>query len=106
MSGTSGVIGTLIERRLVKVVGRKKVIGRPFMYATTQEFLNRFGLSDLTDLPKVEDMADALGLELPPGLATPSESDQPLPLTEDADADADADAESNGAAGAEEEQVH
>jgi|TARA_B100001964_G_scaffold236950_1_gene299547 segregation and condensation protein B len=103
---TSGVIGTLIERRLVKVVGRKKVIGRPFMYATTQEFLNRFGLSDLTDLPKVEDMADALGLELPPGLATPSESDQPLPLTEDADADADADAESNGAAGAEEEQVH
>jgi segregation and condensation protein B len=62
---TSGVLGTLIDRKLVKIVGRKAVIGRPFMYATTREFLNRFGLRDLNDLPKVEDMADALGFEPP-----------------------------------------
>ena len=51
---TAGVLNTLIERKLVKVVGRKPVVGRPFMYATTREFLFRFGLRDLTDLPKVE----------------------------------------------------
>ena len=62
---TSGVLNTLLERQLVKIVGRKQVVGRPFMYATTREFLIRFGLSDLTDLPKVEDMAEALGFEVP-----------------------------------------
>ncbi len=66
---TAGVLGTLLERRLVKISGRKRVIGRPFLYATTEEFLIRFGLKDLSDLPKIEDMADALGLELPPALA-------------------------------------
>ena len=63
---TSAVVGTLLERQLVKVVGRKQVVGRPFVYATTREFLNRFGLSDLSDLPKVEEMAEALGLDVPP----------------------------------------
>ncbi len=66
---TSGVIGTLLERGLVKISGRKQVVGRPFLYSTTREFLDRFGLKDLTDLPKVEDMADALGFEPPVGLA-------------------------------------
>jgi hypothetical protein len=59
------VLNTLLERHLIKIVGRKQVVGRPFMYATTKEFLIRFGLNDLTDLPKVEDMAEALGLEAP-----------------------------------------
>ena len=40
---------TLVERQLIKTVGRKQVVGRPFMYATTREFLERFGLNDLTD---------------------------------------------------------
>jgi segregation and condensation protein B len=62
---TSGVLNTLLERHLVKIVGRKQVVGRPFMYATTKEFLIRFGLNDLNDLPKVEDMSEALGLEAP-----------------------------------------
>jgi segregation and condensation protein B len=62
---TSGVLNTLLERHLIKIVGRKQVVGRPFMYATTKEFLIRFGLNELTDLPKVEDMAEALGLEAP-----------------------------------------
>lgn len=66
---TSGVIGTLLERGLVKISGRKQVVGRPFLYSTTREFLDRFGLKDLTDLPRVEDMADALGFEPPVGLA-------------------------------------
>jgi segregation and condensation protein B len=76
---TSGVLGTLLERKLVKIAGRKPVVGRPFLYATTREFLMRFGLNDLTDLPKVEDMADVLGFEIP-GLNEAGPSDQFLPL--------------------------
>lgn len=62
---TSGVLGTLVERHLVKVVGRKQVVGRPFLYGTTREFLERFGLNDLSDLPRVEDMSELLGFDLP-----------------------------------------
>jgi len=78
---TSGVLNTLLERHLVKIVGRKQVVGRPFLYATTKEFLIRFGLNDLSDLPKVEDMAEALGLDAPILVerATPEEL---LPLEE------------------------
>ena len=78
---TSGVINTLLERHLVKIVGRKQVVGRPFMYATTKEFLIRFGLNDLNDLPKVEDMAEALGFEAPV-LVERAPSDDQLPLEE------------------------
>jgi segregation and condensation protein B len=77
---TAGVLGTLIERRLVKIVGRKPVVGRPFMYATTREFLDRFGLKDLSDLPKVEDMAEALGFEAPTGLSDAGAAETPLPF--------------------------
>jgi len=70
---TAGVLGTLIDRRLIKVAGRKRVIGRPFLYATTREFLIRFGLKDLTDLPKIEEMAEALGFDVPAALAQPSQ---------------------------------
>ena len=72
VNSSGGVLTTLIERQLIKIVGRKQVVGRPFMYATTREFLERFGLNDLTDLPKVEDMSDALGFELPSGLTEPT----------------------------------
>ena len=51
------------------------------MYATTKEFLIRFGLNDLTDLPKVEDMAEALGLEAPI-LTEHTPSEDLLPLDE------------------------
>jgi len=77
---TSGVLATLMERKLVKIAGRKQVVGRPFLYATTREFLMRFGLNDLGDLPKVEDMADLLGFDLSTALAEPMPSDQMLPL--------------------------
>jgi segregation and condensation protein B len=72
---TSGVLSTLLERQLIKIVGRKQVVGRPFMYATTREFLIRFGLGDLSDLPKIEEMAEALGFEVPAGLTRPSSID-------------------------------
>jgi segregation and condensation protein B len=81
---TSGVIGTLLERGLAKISGRKQVVGRPFLYSTTREFLDRFGLRDLADLPKVEDMAEALGFEPPEGLATESPGPRPLPLGDEA----------------------
>ena len=77
---TAGVLGTLLDRRLIKIVGRKSVVGRPFMYGTTREFLDRFGLKDLTDLPKVEDMAEVLGFEPPSGLTAPAESAASLPF--------------------------
>jgi len=69
---TAGVVGTLIERKLVKVVGRKQVVGRPFLYGTTREFLTRFGLNDLSDLPKVEDMSELLGFDLPATVGEPA----------------------------------
>ncbi|MGH9347111.1 MAG: SMC-Scp complex subunit ScpB [Vicinamibacterales bacterium] len=80
---TSGVLTTLLERHLIKIVGRKNVVGRPFMYATTKEFLIRFGLKDLGDLPKMEDMAEALGFEPPAGLVEQTPREELLPLEED-----------------------
>jgi segregation and condensation protein B len=77
----SGVMTTLLERHLVKIVGRKQVVGRPFLYATTKEFLIRFGLNDLSDLPKVEDMAEALGIDAPI-LVEQAPPDEALPLLE------------------------
>ena len=75
VSSSGGVLSTLIERKLIKTVGRKQVVGRPFMYATTREFLERFGLNDLNDLPKVEEMSDVLGFELPNALLEPTVDD-------------------------------
>jgi segregation and condensation protein B len=80
---TTGVLSTLLERHLIKIVGRKNVVGRPFLYATTKEFLIRFGLKDLHDLPKIEDMADALGFEPPAGLVEQTPREDVLPLTEE-----------------------
>jgi segregation and condensation protein B len=77
---TSGVLATLVERKLIKTAGRKPVVGRPFLYATTKEFLLRFGLNDLSDLPKVDDLADVLGFELPGLLNEGLPTDQYLPL--------------------------
>jgi segregation and condensation protein B len=80
---TAGVLSTLLERHLIKIVGRKNVVGRPFLYATTKEFLIRFGLKDLGDLPKIEDMAEALGFDPPAGLVEQSPREDVLPLDED-----------------------
>jgi segregation and condensation protein B len=86
---TSGVLNTLLERHLIKIVGRKRVVGRPFLYATTKEFLIRFGLNDLSDLPKVEDMAEALGFEPPALLVEQTPGEELLPADEPEDPEAD-----------------
>ena len=51
---SDGVLDNLLERRLVRIAGRKEAPGRPFIYETTREFLVAFGLRDLGDLPKVD----------------------------------------------------
>ncbi|ACO33084.1 MULTISPECIES: SMC-Scp complex subunit ScpB [Acidobacterium] len=65
---SAGVIGSLIGRKLVTTAGRKQVIGRPILYKTTKEFLLRFGLKDLNELPSMEEfekMAGELNESLP-----------------------------------------
>lgn len=57
----SGVLKTLLERRLVRIAGRKQVVGLPFLYGTTREFLMHFGLGRLADLPPLEEFEEALG---------------------------------------------
>jgi segregation and condensation protein B len=51
----AGVIGTLLDRKLITTAGRKAVVGRPMLYKTTKDFLMRFGLRDLTELPSLEE---------------------------------------------------
>ena len=57
---SSGVIKTLLEKKVIGPAGRKKVPGRPIMYRTTQKFLEYFGLKDLNDLPTLEDLREDL----------------------------------------------
>ncbi len=52
---SGGVIATLLDRKLITTAGRKQVIGRPILYKTTKEFLMRFGLKDVNDLPSMEE---------------------------------------------------
>jgi segregation and condensation protein B len=57
----AGVLKTLLERRLVRIAGRKEVVGKPFLYATTREFLVHFGLNSLRDLPPLEEFEESFG---------------------------------------------
>jgi segregation and condensation protein B len=58
--GADGVIRTLMERNLVTITGRAEGVGRPLLYGTTEQFLNYFGLNELTDLPKMEEIRELL----------------------------------------------
>ena len=82
---TSGVISTLLDKHLITTAGRKEVIGRPILYKTSKEFLMRFGLSDLEELPSLKEFEalarEALGSD--EGLAPADES-----LTNEASLDA------------------
>lgn len=84
---SGGVIGTLLDRKLITTSGRKQVIGRPILYKTTKEFLMRFGLKDVNELPSMEEfeklVAESFQAELIPaesavsqGEVTPAEGDQ------------------------------
>src|SRR3954463_14089322 len=65
----SGVLGTLIDRKLITTAGRKDVIGRPILYKTTKEFLLRFGLNDMSELPSMEEF-EKLARESDPTLSS------------------------------------
>ncbi len=87
---SSGVIGTLLDRKLITTAGRKQVIGRPILYKTTKEFLLRFGLKDVSELPSMEEfeklVAESFQAELIPAenaVETPLESE----LAENPDAE-------------------
>jgi segregation and condensation protein B len=72
---SSGVFGSLLARKLIATAGRKPVIGRPILYKTTKEFLLRFGLKDVTELPSMEEFEKMAAIELDePELAGPGES--------------------------------
>src|SRR6202521_2763398 len=58
---STAVLRTLLERRMVRVSGRKNVVGSPFLYRTTREFLIHFGLNDIHDLPRLEEFGDLIG---------------------------------------------
>ncbi len=57
----SGVLKKLLEKRLVRIAGRKEVVGKPFLYATTREFLMHFGLRSLKELPPLEQFEEMFG---------------------------------------------
>ena len=75
---SGGVIGTLLDRKLITTGGRKQVIGRPILYKTTKEFLMRFGLKDVNELPSMEEfeklVAESFQSELIPAEGVPSET--------------------------------
>ncbi len=83
---TSGVISTLLDKKLITTAGRKEVMGRPILYKTSKEFLMRFGLSDLDELPSLKEFEalarEALGTD--EGIA-PAETDESLLATPSAD---------------------
>jgi segregation and condensation protein B len=84
----SGVLKTLLEKRLVRIAGRKEVVGKPFLYCTTREFLIHFGLKSLKDLPPLEEFEEALALEIgeAAGLDEPGDAGE-APLADEAGGD-------------------
>jgi segregation and condensation protein B len=91
---SGGVIGTLLDRKLITTGGRKQVIGRPILYKTTKEFLMRFGLKDVNELPSMEEfeklVAESFQSELIPADAAPQSNVGPP--TENLEANAEQEA--------------
>jgi segregation and condensation protein B len=73
---SSGVLGSLLSRKLITTAGRKHVIGRPILYKTTREFLLRFGLKDVAELPSIEEFEKMAG-QMAEQEEIPMESDVP-----------------------------
>jgi len=81
-----GVVKSLLEKNLIRIVGRKEVIGRPFVYGTTRFFLDYFGLKSLNELPKIEEFAQQdmlmnMKLASGEGEITPLSSEEERTLT-------------------------
>ena len=94
---SSSVLTTLLEKKLVTTAGRKPVVGTPFLYRTTREFLVRFGLNELDDLPKPEELDEDLAATVAPDeAAAPAAADvQPPPEESESEEDDDGDENSN-----------
>lgn len=73
---------TLLEKRLIKVVGRRETVGRPLMYGTTMEFLRHFGLRSLEDLPPLDGFAPADAAPIGSAQAFVRSEDEPSPVAE------------------------
>jgi segregation and condensation protein B len=75
---SAGVLGSLLARKLIATAGRKQVIGRPILYKTTREFLLRFGLNDVSELPSMEEFEKmaATELEMEPEAAEADKAEQ------------------------------
>ena len=71
-----GVLSTLLERRLVRIVARKDVPGRPFLYGTTREFLELFNLRDLTHLPTLKELEEMSLPQVPHNETLPEKSEE------------------------------
>ena len=82
---SGGVIGTLLDRKLITTGGRKQVIGRPILYKTTKEFLMRFGLKDVNELPSMEEfeklVAESFQAELIPAESAATEASDAAPAS-------------------------
>lgn len=79
----AGVLQNLLDKKLLRIVGRKKVVGKPFLYATTQRFLAHFGLNSLEDLPSPEEFGEmASTLEQPGPIGRPEAENGPRGLAE------------------------
>jgi segregation and condensation protein B len=61
---SSTALQTLLEKKLISILGRKQVVGRPILYGTSKEFLIHFGLKDLSELPTLEEFAQMAGDQL------------------------------------------
>ena len=75
---SSGVIATLLDRKLITTSGRKDVIGRPILYKTTKEFLLRFGLKDVNELPSMEEFEKLVAQSFQSDLLPAGEEGQQL----------------------------
>jgi segregation and condensation protein B len=88
---SGGVIATLLDRKLITTAGRKQVIGRPILYKTTKEFLMRFGLKDVNELPSMEEfeklVAESFQAELIPAESAAEGTDAPAPAVGEAAVD-------------------
>ena len=73
---TGDILRGLLEKQLVKIVGRAEVIGRPMLYGTTKKFLEIFGLAKLTDLPNVEELRSGAQAEPPQKPAEPEDAEE------------------------------
>ena len=76
---SSGVINVLMERRVIEIKGRKEVIGKPFLYGTTSEFLEVFGLKSLNDLPTLKEL-DEITQNLEPSITPEPETEETTTL--------------------------